>query len=338
MKNAVRIPGVILLLLSVFLVDSCIEDKPTPPIITTTAVTTITQTTANSGGDVTNDGGETETSRGVCWNSSANPTIANSKTTNGSGTGSFTSIITGLSANSTYYLRAFATNSAGTEYGTEVIFKTALSTLTDVDANTYYTVGIGSQVWMRENLKTTKYRDGNLIANVTDNIAWSLLTTGAYCWYNNDATIYKNMYGALYNWYTVSIGKLCPTGWHVPSDAEWTTLTDYLTDNGYGYQRSGDDIAKSVAAPLGWNIDGNEGSPGNDQMNNNSSGFTAHPGGYRHIPSGTFGGVELTGLWGSSSELSTSAVWGWFMDFSQSVAGKGELKKQNGFSVRCLKD
>ena len=129
MKNAVRISGAIILILSIFLIHSCKKEKPappTPPVITTAAVSAITQTTAASGGNVTSDGGAPVTAHGVCWSTITNPTIAlSTKTTDGTGTGAFTSAITGLSANTIYYVSAYATNSAGTAYGNEVSFTTA---------------------------------------------------------------------------------------------------------------------------------------------------------------------------------------------------------------------
>jgi len=102
------------------------------------------------------------------------------------------------------------------------------STVTDIDGNVYHIVAIGTQVWMAENLKTTKYNDGTFIPLVTDSTAWGNLSTPGYCWYNNDAATYKNTYGALYNWFTVNTGKLSPKGWHIPSDTEWETLITYL--------------------------------------------------------------------------------------------------------------
>ena len=105
---------------------------------------------------------------------------------------------------------------------------TEKNTVTDVDGNTYKTVIIGTQVWMAENLKTTKYNDGIQIPLVTDPITWINLKSAAYCWYNNDLATNKNIYGAIYNWLVVNTGKLCPIGWHVPSDTEWTTLTTFL--------------------------------------------------------------------------------------------------------------
>ncbi len=196
----------------------------------TTAASSVTQTTAVSGGNITLDGGGAITGRGVCWSTSQNPTTAlTTKTSDGTGTGTFTSNISGLTANTKYYIRAYAVNSAGTAYGDEKFFTTeAVKTVTDIDGNVYNAVTIGTQVWMVENLKTTKYNDGNAISNVTDDAEWHSLTTDAYCWYDNNPSTYKADYGAMYNWYAVKTGKLCPTGWHVPLDAEWTILVSFF--------------------------------------------------------------------------------------------------------------
>jgi uncharacterized protein (TIGR02145 family) len=102
------------------------------------------------------------------------------------------------------------------------------TTVTDIDGNVYHTVKIGTQVWMVENLKVTKFNDGTAILLAPDSSSWSNLTTSGYCWYNNDAPAYKHTYGALYNWNTVKTGKLCPVGWHVPGNDDWATLIGYL--------------------------------------------------------------------------------------------------------------
>jgi uncharacterized protein (TIGR02145 family) len=216
-------------------------------------------------------------------------------------------------------------------------------TITDVENNVYNTVKIGTQVWMSENLKTTKYNDGTTaIPNITDNTAWAALTTGAYSWYNNDVTN-KNSYGALYNWYAVDNnaatkaasngGKnVCPTGWHVPTDAEWTTLTTYLTNSGYGYGGSGSNIGKSIAATSGWTASETAGTIGNDQASNNSSGFAGFPDGSR-IYDGTYSSIGTSGYWWSSTEAYYRA-----MTFRYSNVSSGSNSKGYGFSVRCLRD
>jgi uncharacterized protein (TIGR02145 family) len=212
----------------------------------------------------------------------------------------------------------------------------------DGDNNNYPVVAIGAQFWMAENLKTTKYNDNTTISPVTDNTAWEALSTPGYCWYNNDADTYRDTYGALYNWYAVNEsgdgGKnVCPTGWHVPTDAQWTNLTDYLTNNGYGYQGSGNDIAKSMAATSGWDTYSTAGTIGNDQLSNNSSGFTALPGGYRDYD-GVFNYVRGGGCWWSATEYNATYAWSRHMDVGNISVGRLYGGKRYGSSVRCLRD
>jgi uncharacterized protein (TIGR02145 family) len=295
------------------------------PTLTTTAISSITTTTASSGGNIASDGGASVTARGVCWNTAAGPTTANSKTTDDTGSGSFASSLTGLTANTKYYVRAYATNSAGTAYGNEISFTTssAGTTVTDNDGNVYNTVTIGTQTWMAENLKTTKYNDNTSIPLVTDNTAWAALTTSGYCWYNNDAATYKATYGALYNWYTVNTGKLCPTGWHVPTDAEWTTLTTYL---------GGESIAGGKLKATGttyW------ASPNTGATN--ESGFTALPGGYRY-GNGTCFSIGGYGIWWSSTEYSATYAWYRAVSYDDADVNRFSDYKQDGLSVRCLRD
>jgi membrane protease YdiL (CAAX protease family) len=150
------------------------------PVLETKAVTDITDTTASGGGKVLSDGGTPITARGIVWSTTAQPTIADNKTTDGTGTGSYTSHLTGLTSHTTYYVRAYATNRAGTAYGNKISFTTndaaQIITVKDADGNTYKAVAIGSQVWIAENLKTTRYNDGSGIPLVTDNAGWKNLT------------------------------------------------------------------------------------------------------------------------------------------------------------------
>jgi uncharacterized protein (TIGR02145 family) len=213
----------------------------------------------------------------------------------------------------------------------------SINTVTDRDGNVYNTGAIGTQVWMTENLKTTKFSDGSMIPLITGYTAWSNLTTAGYCWYGNDSLTYNNTYGALYNWYTVSTCKLCPTDWHVPTDAELKTLTDYLTNNGYGYQGSGIDIAKSMVAKSGWSISSIAGSIGNDQASNNRSSFTAFPGGSRNYD-GTFSNINYGGYWWSSTKSNSGNAWQRNMHYIGSVVYRGYSSKTYGFSVRCIRD
>src|ERR1035437_864134 len=202
-------------------------------------------------------------------------------------------------------------------------------TVKDINGNVYKTVTIGKQVWIAENLKTTKYNDGTTIPLVTENTAWESLTTPAYCWNKNDATN-KNRYGALYNWYTVNTNKLCPRGWHVPTDAEWAILTTYL---------GGESVAGGKLKETGtthWE------SPNTGATN--EKGFTALPGGSRNYA----GAVNYTGsnviffrsngCWWSSTGLSDFNAYYRRLYNSLSEVYSSLSVKQFGYSIRCMKD
>lgn len=198
-------------------------------------------------------------------------------------------------------------------------------TVTDYDGNTYKTVTIGKQTWMAENLKVIHYNDGTAIPNVTDNTAWINLSTPAYCWYNNDkAPYFSNNYGALYNWYAVNTGKLAPKGWHVPTDAEWTALTDYLASDGHSGTEGTDLKAKN-----GWNSNGS---------GTNDYGFTALPGGYRGDLYGTFGSAGGGGWWWSSTQYNSSSAYTRYLLYSFAFVDRTYYVKSDGFSVRCVRD
>lgn len=304
-------------------------------VVTTSVVTNITTTAATLGGNVTSDGNANVTERGTVVSASPNPTTAGNKFPNGTGTGSFSSNITGFTPNTTYYVRAYAINSQGTSYGIELSFKTlggssgitfnanlTYGTLTDIEGNVYKTIPIGTQTWMAENLKTTKYKDGTAIPLVTDNDAWCNLSTPAYSWYNN-AISNKDTYGALYNWYTINTGKLCPTGYHVPSHTEWSTLTTYL---------GGEDVSGTKLKEVGtahWSTSATSAT--------NSTGFTAVGGGSRASYTGTFYGLGMYGKWWSSTAIYSSSAWMRDMGNYSDVL-TDNVPVQNGYSVRCIKD
>lgn len=194
-------------------------------------------------------------------------------------------------------------------------------TVTDLDLNLYQTVKIGDQWWMSENLKTTKFNDGIDIAKVEGNSAWNILSGPGYCWYNNDEAGYKETYGALYNWYTVSSGRLCPSGWHVPSNSEWSTLEEFL---------GGTDLLGSKLREEGtvhWK---------NPAPANNETGFTALPGGYRNY-NGDFLGILDVGGWSSATEKDTRDAWGRGI-WANNQYDISFYWKTAGSSVRCIKD
>jgi uncharacterized protein (TIGR02145 family) len=285
--------------------------------------------TASSGGNITDNGGSTVTASGVVWGTSPNPTISNSKTTDGSGTGSFVSNLTALSPSTTYYVRAYATNSTGTAYGNEQTFTTTATspTVTDIDGNTYNTVQIGNQVWMSENLKTSRYRNGGSIPYVVGNADWQALTTGAWSNYAHDAAN-DPVYGKLYNWYTTLGDTLCPTGWGVPTDDEWTTLTTYL---------GGESVAGGKMKSIGtayWN------SPNTGATN--ESGFSALPGGYRDSD-GSFYNIRGFAVFRSATEY-CNLCFAWVRGLYNNDGYVGRIftidigNKSVGASVRCLRD
>jgi len=206
-------------------------------------------------------------------------------------------------------------------------------TVKDIDGNVYTTVTIGTQVWMVENLKTTKYRNGDPIPNVSDNTQWSNLTTGAHCNYNNEAAI-GNKYGRLYNWHAVNDSRnIAPTGWHVPTDAEWTTLENYVSAN-LGTSGS---IAKALASKTDWASSTNGGTVGNDLTKNNTTGFTALPGGYRGLD-GTCGSIGGSGYWWSSTEYNTLNAWDRGLYCDSYDMSSYDYRKSCGFTVRCVRD
>jgi uncharacterized protein (TIGR02145 family) len=312
---------------------------PVLPSVSTATVSSIAVNSASSGGTVTNDGGASVSARGVCWSTSNNPTIdLSTKTSNGSGIGSFTSSVTGLTGGYKYYLRAYATNSVGTSYGTETSFTT---TLTDYEGNVYHPLTIGTQVWMAENLKTGKYRDGTTIPNVIDNVAWSNLTTGGWRDYGDIASN-SVTYGRLYNWYAASDARnICPAGWHVPNNSDWTTLESYLIAGGYNYDGStlGNKYAKSLASTILWNASAVTGSVGNTDYPalRNKSGFSALPGGIVNGV-GNFYYIGTQAWWWSATPYGSGSGWSVRITYDNIDVARAYYTTTNAFSVRCLKD
>jgi uncharacterized protein (TIGR02145 family) len=304
--------------------------------LSTLSVNSIQSSNASalSGGEITSDGGSNITSRGVVWSNAHNPTLANNvgSTYDGTGIGSFSSTMTKLKGSTTYYVRAWATNGAGTSYGNEVSFTTpsgfgiwfnqniTYGSVADQEGNTYATVVIGQQEWMAENLRSTKYANGDPIPNVTNN-----LTSGSGGWSNYNNIPYGpnaiDPIGKLYNWYTVNDSRnVCPSGWHVPSDAEWTVLINA--------GNSAINIKSSGAEFLYW--------PSNN-ITENQTGFSALPGGFRQ-GTGAFYGMGSSSFWWSSTQVTLNDAWGIYInDFSNDIQLYDE-QKDYGYSVRCIKD
>ncbi len=297
------------------------------PTVTTSAITGITNNSAICGGTVTYNGGGTITERGICWSTSPNPDILGAHTNVATGTDTYTCTMTPLVQGTRYYVRAYVKNSAGTAYGEDVSFNTKVA---DIEGNLYGVVYIGNQVWITENLKTTRLNDNSSIPEVADDSTWVHLSAPAFCWLRNDIQ-YKDVYGALYNWFTVETGKLCPAGWHVPSDDEYKTLEQTLgmsTAQLDLLEWRGTDQGTKMKSTTGW-ADGENGT--------NTSGFTALPGGYRWAKNGAFNGIGMISYWWSS-ELNED--YGWYRRLDGSSAGvyRSGTSKTGGKYIRCIKD
>jgi uncharacterized protein (TIGR02145 family) len=277
--------------------------------------------------------------RGICWSKEPEPDTSDSHTEiwYNNIAWAFTGRMNGLMPQTTYYARAYAINRIGIGYGEAVAFSTlpdssVEGTITDIEGNIYKTVEIGPQTWMAENLKTTKYNDGTPIQDGNIDGPWESRTNGVYAWYHYDIS-YKDFYGGVYNWHAVNTDKLCPSAWHVPSDAEWTNLIDYLSENGYGIDGKGVEIAKALAATSGWLNSDFKGAVGNNQLMNNVAGFNGIPMGWRY-PDGGWD-PDYYGAWWCSDG---SVVMKSFSFNSQYVNTRKNDNKGTGVNVRCVKD
>ena len=316
---------------------------PTIPTVTTDNVSTYNRCT----GTVVDDGHAPVTQRGFVYDTLPNPTLSNGVViAEGDGMGEFSELLTGLSIGRLYFVRAFATNARGTGYGEQLYF-TAESdslTVTDYDGNVYNTVTIGTQIWMKENLKTTHYSDG-----------WPIEEAPAGGGYSYSARYYyMNEYGYHYNWAAVmrnsessganpsGVQGICPTGWHVPSTAEWSQLADYVGNQSqYRCQNESGRIAKALADTTGWDSSTTVCAPGNDQSSNNATGFSALPAGacFSSPGSTVFRGYGQSARFWSSTQETDNTVFNWSLDHSSySLGFSGNARKNSIFSVRCLRD
>ncbi|MCQ2271843.1 MAG: fibrobacter succinogenes major paralogous domain-containing protein [Bacteroidales bacterium] len=342
------------------------------PTVTTDAATNVGAYTAACGGNVTADGGYSVLARGVCWSTSPNPVFNDNHVSCGDGLGAFSGQLTGLEANTTYYVRAYAVNSVGTAYGNQESFTTTVGpvdgqpcpgtpTVTDHQGNIYNTVQIGSQCWTRENMRcTTSPSTGTIILEASPT---SYSYTGKKAYYVDGSSSNTSTYGLLYNWnaavdtFNTAYGEtstntgssnavnvtfsgnrrgICPQGWHVPSDAEWTQLTNYVSSqSGYVCGSNNGNIAKVLASATGWNSDTNTCAVGNNPSGNNAAGFSALPAGcyygyYVNFGSGAF-------FWSATQYSSNIAYYRYLFYFNANVY-RHYNDKNNGFSVRCLRD
>ncbi|HNJ61297.1 MAG TPA: FISUMP domain-containing protein, partial [Chitinophagales bacterium] len=302
----------------------------------------ITSNSVNVKASINTTGGMWKGEKGFCWSTSPNPTINNDfkKNTDTFLIAPFTDVITGLEANTTYYIRAYATNLMGTSYSNELSFKTNPLDITNkpylnhelsygsisYNGYIYPTIKIGNQTWMAENLRTEHYNDGTVIPYLRDSAAWVNTVNGAYSFYNNRPNL-EALYGKLYNWYAVNTGKLCPKGWHIPTKEEWTSLITYL---------SGDDNPGGKMKSTGNKTDGTGLWSSPNTGATNESGFSGLPGGARYY--GDYAYIGNSGFWWSSTVYSTSVFY-WPLIYDDNFYEPQAIeKKVTGMSCRCLKD
>ena len=321
----------------------------TEPLVHTLGIMEVSGNSAMIHSEVMNDGGAPVTARGVCCSTTDNPTLEDVHTSDGTGTGEFNSQITGLQPNTIYYVRAYATNSSGTAYGEVFQFRTknpcsGSPTVTDFDGNVYETVKIGQQCWMKENLRTTHYADGTQIP-----LGTSSSTDLPYHYIYSSTDIPSA--GYLYNWAAVMHGSnssnsipsgvqgVCPSGWHLPSDPEWTQLTSYVRQL-YGYRCGADSIAYALVAVEVWNSSEVECSPGNFHDVYSCTGFDA-------VPAGNFNGEESfagagsnTYFWSSTSSTAggNTKAYTRGLSYDSPEVSRIQSNKDNGFSVRCIRN
>lgn len=294
--------------------------------IETTIPKGVSYTKATIGGTLNVESKTPILSAGICWSQNDLPTITDNKIDSIRKSSTYYFEITNLQPGKTYYCRAFVTTPHTTYYGSSREFKTIGvpdGSILDIDENVYSTITIGSQTWMMQNLKTTKYRNGDKITNIPTNMNWASSTFGAFCNYENtNSNVTK--FGRLYNWFSINdLRNIAPEGWRIPTETDWQILINYL---------GGEDICggKLKDQAIGYWQQPNTGAT-------NESGFTARAGGHR-APNGFYQNILLsTSFWTSSPYDSDSAV-AFSLVNNSSIISKTIFANKTGLSVRCLKE
>jgi uncharacterized protein (TIGR02145 family) len=353
MIHAYKIPAFVFLFFAVSL-NSCKKANevivPDLPIVVTSAVNNIQRTQAECGGQLISVGSSRVTGVGICWNTAGSPTLNDNFTSDGWILGQYSTSLHSLNPNTTYYVRAYATNSDGTGYGSARKFTTrpagtgsvfnadlTYGTVTDIEGTIYKTIEIGSQTWMAENLRTTRYTDNTEIDLITSDTLWGSTPSPGYCWYENNEKLFGNIYGAYYNWMAVITSRLCPVGWHVPSDEEWKTLEIYLgmTQEQADAENQRGTTEGAQLKESGWNNWSEGGIAGTNQ-----SGFTALPGGSRSTFYGVFYDEGRNGLfWTSTGYYPIGSVaYCRSLYFGSSGISRYLQNINFGLNVRCIRD
>lgn len=332
---------------------------PLPPVVVTAEVTDIAADSAKAGGIVTSEGGAPVTGRGVCYAVTELPDFDDTCVESGEGPGEFEVVLAGLEPNQDYYVRAWAENAAGTSFGSQVAFRTLeadefdYGRITDIDNNVYKTILIGGREWMAENLRVRRYRNGEpILTNVSDT-DWENERIGAYRIYpheelagvESEEEVVK-AYGMLYNWFTVGdIRGLCPDGWSVPGVQDWSDLVGFVVREGYpnsDIQRSAGNALKSrrqAGSPLGqpWATDEHPRWSSSSRYGLDVYGFSGLPAGACSSV-GVYDHAGNIGLWWTSVEASWSVAYRTRLMHTSGEANQLWGSKNQGFSVRCIKD
>lgn len=294
--------------------------------VQTNDATSVGTATAVCGGSAKSNFNSVIDERGICWNTTGNPTVADDKIAVGAGEGIFESKLSGLFSNTKYYYRAYTVCNGAVQYGNQLDFTTGIEDGTFIDSRdgkTYSWVKIGTQVWMADNLNVARFRNGDVIPEAKSDDEWKRKTSNkkpAWCYYNNDPANGER-YGRLYNWYAVTDPRgLAPEGWHIPDDAEWTVLAGFLG----GEEVAGDKLKSSG----GWKDLGNE---------RNQSGFNGLPAGFRQY-SGAFYYIDNEGNWWTSTDESPGFVRICTLKEEISSLHRAAAYMDIGLSVRCLRD
>lgn len=290
-----------------------------PPVVRTYSITGVTSDFATVNGGLAYDGGEAVSEMGICVDLDGDPDLADEVFTYSGTDTVFVIDLENRTPLTTYYVRPYAINANGTAYGDLKSFNTLGGTVDDVDGNSYGTVQIGEQIWLSENLKTTKFNDNTPIDRVNAANNWIELTTSAYCDYaNSDVT--GDMFGRLYNWYTANSGNICPVGWHVPSAQEWETLDTFLGKN----------AAVKIKEESGefWPIESEA---------SNETNFSAIPAGYRDFK-GSYNGLGRDAAWWSTTANGNNYAWLFEINTGSTGIAKNSYTKNRGHSIRCIMD
>lgn len=298
----------------------------TVPQINTTLISEITKTTAKSGGSFEKVGNASIIDKGICWGTVQNPSITGNKTAFGTGVTDFAFTITGLLPNTCYYVRAYVINNKDTVYGQQRTFVTySNNAIYDIDNNIYNVVEIGTQVWMKEDLRTTHYSNGDLILTASFTSSLNHENMPKYLWTFQDNDINISKVSRLYTWYAATDSRgVCPVGWHIPNESDWDLLTSYLG----GQTVAGGKMKES--GTIHWDQ--------NHIESSNESGFTALSVGYQRADGYTVIPYYTGVFYWSSTEANSESAWIRKLESHNTYIGKFYQSKKNGFTCRCIKD